>query len=50
MDSRTLWRVAAALMVLSSLAACRKEVPLPPLPAPDKEPKPVTQAAPPASP
>jgi len=44
-SSRTLRRVTAALIAVSALAACRKEVPLPPVPAPDKEPKPVTRAA-----
>lgn len=37
--------MSAALIAVALLTACRKEVPLPPVPTPEKDPKPTAQAA-----
>jgi hypothetical protein len=36
--------MTGVLIALAALAACRKEVPPPPIPKPDKEPQPTVQA------
>ncbi|MEO6280357.1 hypothetical protein [Roseateles sp.] len=43
MKPRIAQLMTGALIAVGGLAACRKEVPPPPLPTPDKAPKPTVQ-------